>query len=184
VNNVLYDVWWQKMRCSCLAAHHQNGGFTTGAGTLDNLQRLNQYLSPESVDLHRPPNVSAEEEKACRVWRVLNLLNATRMGYQGMNLGGSEMDQAVQQYRDQLQPQYNGSLVARVDDKWDWNFVQTDLEALWRNERYWFKAIWDDLSRRRKVTNRKREGDLSHRGELVRFLDMMEQVGGLGGAQL
>jgi hypothetical protein len=174
MRNVLYDVWWQKMRVSCLAAHHQAGGFTTPQGTLDNLQRLNQYLN--APEAHHPPNVTVEQERALRVWRILNLLNATHMGYQGQAQGGSEQDQAVIRYRDQIQTQYDPHTIAPVDEQWDWNFVEADLMALWRNERYWFKAIMDDLGRRRKTTFKKREGDLSHRGELTQFLFLMEKV--------
>lgn len=174
---VLYDVRWQKMRVSFLGAHHASGGFTTPAGTLDNLQRMNQYLSDPAA--YEPLDASCnnyDEAYACRVWRCLNLLNATRMGYQGQGKAGSEMDEAVRTYRDRLQDQHNPHVLNRVDARWSWEVIHVDLELLWRNERYWFKAIHDDLKRRKRTTEKKREGDLSHRNELVTFLNLMEQV--------
>lgn len=195
IRNTLYRPSWQRLRVSCLSVHHHAGGFTTADGTTDNLKRLDNYL----LDAHVTQLVSqgrevpqytvvecermgikVPEEYACRVWRVLNLLNATRMGYAGQGLQGSEMDEAVRQYRDMIQPSYDGSLVVKVNEKWNWDVVQFELEEMWRNDRYWFKAIENDLERRVRVSDkrRSRKGDVTQntRPELLRFMGLMDAV--------
>jgi hypothetical protein len=187
---VLYRPSWQRLRVSCLGVNHPNGGFTTTEGTQDNLNRLNNYLTDAAVELTIPEYVAQEnlrmgftddEEFACRVWRILNLLNATRMGYSGQGQKGSPMDVAVEQYRDSIQGLYDGSTVVKATPKWNWDVVQFELEELWRNERFWFTAIYDDLSRRNKVAGKRRERAggpqvAQTRPELQKFLSLMEAV--------
>lgn len=194
MKSVLYRPSWQRLRVSCLSKNNALGGFTTTTGTTDNLNRLNNYI--EDANPTNPSNgietpayvtqecvrmkFTLEQEYACRVWRVLNMMNATHMGFSGQGLKGSPMDRAVVEFRDLIQPGYNGNVVDRATTKWDWDVVQFELEELWRNERYWFDAIWDDLYRRQKVATKRRrkEGDLvtNTRPELIRFVDIMERV--------
>ena len=191
MKKVLYRPSWQKLRVSCLAQNHPNGGFNTLEGTTDNLARLNNYIQDTmGSDINAAPQYvqeecarmrfSLQEERACRIWRVLNLLNATRMGYSGQGKRGSEMDRAVEAYRNVVQQWYDGSTVVRVEPKWDWDVVQWELETMWREERYWFTKIWDDLSRRGKVAAKRRVGQSigidKTRPELLKFLGIMETI--------
>jgi len=170
---VLYDVEWQKMRVSFLNVNHRSGGFTTLAGTDDNLTRLDQYIYAVPTD---------SVEFALRVWRGLNLLNATRMGLSGQGFANGEIDNAVKVYRDGLQNLYNPHVIVQASRDWNWDKVLQDLYTCYREEPYWFKAIYDDLKRRKNVTSKKRQGDLSNRPDLLKFLSLMEQVriGGTG----
>jgi hypothetical protein len=189
MKNVLYRPSWQKLRVSFLAANHPMQGFNTEQGTDDNLKRLHNYISdagsnPAPLYVQQEAlrmDFSIEEEYACRVWRGLNLLNATHMGYQGQGKSGWAMDVAVIDYRNSLQEVYDGHVTLRADNKWNWDVVQFELEEMWRTERYWFTKIYDDLDRRRKVATKRRNvaggpGVEQTRKELLRFLALMEQV--------
>ena len=105
------------------------------------------------------------------------------MGYSGQGLANSPMDMAVRQYRDYIQESYDGSLVVKLDARWDWDVIQFELEELWRRENFWFLKIYADLSRRRKVGGRRREaavGDVDDventRPELLKFLRFMDAI--------
>ena len=179
---------------SFLQENHPNGGFVTEAGTDDNLKRLNNYI----FDAHTPGfemaaapayvqaecvrmRTSLEEEFACRIWRGINLLNATRMGYSGMGLRGSPMDQAVEQYRNVIQDYYDPHNVQSPENSWNWDVVQFELEEMWRNERYWFTKIYASLTKRNKTAFKRRaesggpQVDQT-RPELQKFLSIMEAV--------
>lgn len=191
MRKVLYRPSWQRLRVSFLRENHPNGGFTTLVGTDDNLKRLNNYIfdaysssfematAPEYVQTEcARMKTSLQEEFACRVWRGINLLNATRMGLSGMGLEGSEMDQAVAQYRNMLQEHYDPHHVMLVENAWDWEAIQYELEELWRNERYWFSKIFASLSDRNKkaIKKRSRTGGAQvdqTRPELQKFLTLM-----------
>lgn len=190
IKRVLYRPSWQKLRVSCLAENNQLGGFNTDVGTQDNLQRLNNYLIDAS-DVNNVPdyvaqenlrmNITLEQEYACRVWRVLNMLNAVRMGYQGQRKGGSPMDVAVGEFRDAIQPQHQGGLVAQAEDRWNWEVVQAELEDMWISERIWFTRIYSDLNRRRKVATKRRwragvDDVTETRTELVHFMAIADEI--------
>ena len=185
--NILYRPSWQKLRVSFLKTNHPNGGFSTPEGTSDNLKRLSNYImDAEGTDLAAAPayvreevvrmRMELQEEYACRVARAINLLNATHMGYRGTGFGSTEMDNAVVNYRNSLQEVYNGHLAQRADNNWDWDVIQFELEAMWRNERFWFTAIYSDLDKRRKTAFKRRPDAAQTRPELHKFLDMMEGI--------
>lgn len=198
MRKVLYRPSWQRLRVSFLQENHPNGGFTTLAGTDDNLKRLNNYIFDAFVRSGEmaaaAPYVQAEcarmrqsldEEFASRTWRGINLLNATRMGFSGMGLKGSEMDQAVEQYRNVLQDYYDPHHVMSAEASWNWEVVQFELEELWRNERYWFTKIYDSLTKRntRAVKRRAKSGGPQvdqTRPELQTFLTLMTDINRLG----
>lgn len=191
---VLYRPSWQRLRVSFLSENNPFGGFTSIVGTDDNLRRLNNYIfdafSKTNEMAAAPAYVQAEcarmkmalnEEFACRVWRGINLLNATHMGFSGMGLVGSEMDKEVVAYRDVLQSYYSTSDVQRSEANWNWDVVQFELEELWRNERYWFTKIYESLTKRNKTATKRRartggpQVDAT-RPELQKFLAIMEAV--------
>lgn len=71
----LYWPHWQALRVALL------GSWNTQAGVNNNLNRLRQYYE-ESPSLDR-------------AWRIVNLLNAVRMGYSGQGTFESVMSQLV-----------------------------------------------------------------------------------------
>jgi hypothetical protein len=88
----LYDWDWQNLRVSLLKSSPGEGGFTGLEGTRANLAALKNYLGTKpSKD---------------KLWRVLNLLNAVRMGNSGQGKRGSEHDKLVAEFRDRVSEQY------------------------------------------------------------------------------
>jgi hypothetical protein len=172
VKNVLYDVEWQALRVSLLATNAKGsaneGGFATVPGTQKNLEMLNKYfIDGASV---------STDEAALRVWRILNLLNATRMGYSGQGRKGSTQDVLVQKFRDRIQEFYDGSRVSKLANNWDWDKVAMDLSDLKRSNRTSFDAIYRDV-KKRAVGNEARGGDnLANRADLLKFIGLMEEV--------
>lgn len=157
---LLYDTEWQRLRVSCLKEHHAQGGWTTVEGTRDNLKRLDAYVQAAERG-------SAEEQ--VRMWRVINLLNATRMGYSGQGLQASGMDVRVFEARNYYQQRYIGK------EAWDdidlTTFGARQVKALRTLPQYWFSAIYTNLSTRRKL-----HADSKYRDELSWYLDLMDQV--------
>lgn len=83
---VVYDCDWQCVRVRCLKEHSENGGWTTIEGTVDNLEKLDAYMKA-----HTDSN-----DAQMRIYRVLNLLAAVRMGYSGQGLKGKQVDILVE----------------------------------------------------------------------------------------
>lgn len=146
---VLYDVEWQRLRVSLLGSW--NGSVQ------ENIDKLRDYVGDGS--------------DSCKVYRVLNCLNAVRMGYSGQGLRGTQDDEAVRLYRDSL-PSYDKSTVQRVATLWDWGKVAEDLEVLKSLDWTSYIAIRANLEGRRTFAYKK-VGTMSHRTELQRFLELV-----------
>jgi hypothetical protein len=82
----LYDVTWQEMRTRCAWATYPDVVFS--------INKLRTYLWDRGQ-----PSYS-------KLWRVLNLLNAVRMGYHGMKIVGSPQDCLVVEFRDEVSSFY------------------------------------------------------------------------------
>lgn len=93
---VLYDSEWQALRTDTLAQYNYLGGWTTLPGVVDNLRRLEEYLT-------QTPNGSP---RFLRLWRTSNCLNAVRMGYSGQGLTGTALDAAVLAHAVDLRTEY------------------------------------------------------------------------------
>lgn len=152
----LYDVEWQIVRVNML------GTWNKMATARKNYAALRSYYEKA---------VGGQEEKR-RLWRIVNYLNAVRMGYSGQLMYGSDVDKLLVVERKFFQEEY-----AAVDNvaigKWDWDKVKTDLRYLVALDLKMFNAIYNNLDLRRKTTI-KRRGDLDHRNELVIMLGLME----------
>lgn len=87
---VLYNIPWQRLRVSTLKKyqHPALGGWTTLEGTEANIKNLNEYLE----------NASSDEEKYVRSWRILNMLDAIRMGHHGQQTQLTPPDERVVKY--------------------------------------------------------------------------------------
>lgn len=153
----LYDVEWQVIRVNML-------------GTWNDIKKAKQNYE---VLIDYVLESSGSERKR-RAWRVINYLNAIRMGYSAQGKTGSDVDDLLCAEREIFQAQ------ARICDKyefgeWDWDKVKADLIELDKNDRESFLAIFRDL-RKRKDFSIKKIGHTNYRNELMIFLDMMEAI--------
>lgn len=148
---VLYDVEWQSLRVSLL------GSFTTINGVESNIVKLKNYL--------RSPN-------KVKLWRVLNLLNAVRMGYHGQRLVGTPQDLKVIEYRNEVQKLYYSSL--KFPTNWNWSKVKIDLSKLRDEQSGTFAKILSNLKLRQK--NALKRKTMHNRPELKTFLDLMKEI--------
>lgn len=149
----LYNVSWQCLRVRML------GGWTTVEGTQRNIAALRAYL--------QIPRLS---ERHTRLWRVLNLLNAVRMGNSGQGKAGSEHDQLVRDFRDQVSAQYKalkaaGGVLFVVDSD---TKVLEDWRALPEQDR---QNVLHNLRDRSDKHKRSK-----HREELNHFINVVEGV--------
>ena len=94
---LLYDIRWQSLRVRMLKQNKSDGGWTTEEGTRHNIHLLREYLS---IFGHGSVGHFAS------LWRVINCLNAVRMGYSGQKLKGSSQDTLVKDYREGLSYEY------------------------------------------------------------------------------
>jgi hypothetical protein len=92
---MLYDFDWQALRTSL--------DFTTAKSTSESLRRVKEYVSKNSNDINR-------------IFRALNLMAATRMGFSGMvktikddskRVDLSKRDEMVKTYLDELTEKHN-----------------------------------------------------------------------------
>lgn len=153
---VLYDVKWQLLRISFLAARRTDGGWSTEEGQRKNLFLLQDYLEQPCFDTD------------CRLFRVNNCLNAVVMGYNGQKL--LELIPAVQQFRNKFAPssKYNDIVVTAASATWDWEKVKQDLLTVPTGGAYSF--LRTDLGKRAQ------RGSERTRPELHIFIKCMDEV--------
>ena len=151
LDTVIYRPSWQVMRVSCLKENNPYGGLLTPTGAEDALSRLDNYINDTASAAAQGEIIrmgeTADEEYACRIYRVQNFLQVTINGLRGQHL--PHVDQ-IQIYATQLFPQLNRSLITRVVNKWNWDVVRFELEDLWIKERDWFAAVMRDIQQRIK----------------------------------
>lgn len=138
---------WQALRVDL------RGSWTTLAGTETNLERLVSYLKRSKF------TVSS-------LWRVLNLLNAVRMGYSGQGRAGSPEDKLVVRLRNQVSRRYHSAKLrvfevpTRKEIEKEWSKLTTFQQA----------AIYLDLR------DRLNKGGAEHRQELAWFVKILEEL--------
>lgn len=148
----LYNVEWQALRVSML------GDWTTYEGTKRNLEKVRFYLD------RKYPNITITH-----VWRVLNLLNAVRMGYSGQKRTGSPQDKLVALFRNKVSETYHQmKKITKVFDVDSPAEIKTAFEALTICER---QAIVSDLSKRRQL-----HANSEFRDELSWFLEVINEA--------
>lgn len=144
----LYDVEWQALRVSL------KGNWGTVEGVGENINKLQTYLN------------QGNGYNRSRYWRVLNLLNATRMGYSGSKLEGSVQDRMVAEYRNLIQKtiaqfgvdEMAYDAISEMQIRRDWSRLDKRVQA----------AIIVDLSSRLKKHDKS-----EHRDELRWFLSIV-----------
>jgi len=148
--NTLYDVKWQVLRVSLL------GKWNDEKGVDESLEKLSTYLKEGAG-----PTFS-------KLWRILNLLNAVRMGYSGVGKFESDLSEKVAKYRNQIS-MLHVSLkeLGAVYDKVTAEDIQNDWKELDEKTQ---KAIRKNLLMRLKL-----HSDSKFRDELRWFLDLTKE---------
>jgi hypothetical protein len=144
----LYNVEWQKLRVSLL------GNWAEVQSTWKNLDTLDSYISYGVGIQYRT-----------RLWRVLNLLNAVRMGYSGQKRFNSEQSKMVEKFRDEIQERYEkstGNYIVDSEDK-----IKTDWLKL---KDFQKDQILNNLKNRLKLHSKSK-----HRDELRWFLKIVDK---------
>jgi hypothetical protein len=149
---VLYDVKWQSLRVDLL------GDFRNFEGTKVNVGRLSGYIRSAKDKI----------EKGRRIWRVLNLLNAVRMGYHGQKLVGTLQDKYITLFRNSVQEQREK--YEDIGKEWDWNKVKDDVSNM---DDFTRKQILKNLKSRVKMSHYK-TGSTKNRPELMKFIGLLE----------
>ena len=158
---IIYDTNWQVIRISLL------GNFTD-LGVYKNIEILKDYIDTSNN----------KNDELTRIWRIINLLNAVRMGISGTKRVNSYCDNVVKSLRNELQVQYKvllseGAVLLRLD----WEMTENQLKELYEKNILTFDKIFKSLINRKKFTMKK-VGTLSNRNELVRYINVMETING------
>jgi len=153
----MYDVEWQKLRCRML------GKWQSEPGVKQCLSMIDHYWS------------RAEEGKAERVWRCLNLLNAVKLGWAQGHGAPTDIALALVGEASTCLSRVYGNLGHEMASDWNWGKVRTDLMTL---DRFVLHSIRTDLVRRAASAKRRFDGDEDkvrlHRPELVFFLELLD----------
>ena len=155
----LYDVEWQVLRVSLLGK----------SGTVEWEGTLWHYMG--------------EMPSAQRVYRVLNLCNATLLAY-GNKPGLDHERVVVKRLQEWCQAHGPYDEVLAWEQPWSWHKVLRDLYELYDNDIKAFWAVRLNLARRVKTAQYKarqrgdkdNESGLKHRPYLDQFLQLMDQV--------
>jgi hypothetical protein len=156
--DVLYDVDWQKMRVSFLAAYHPQRGWVTEEGTQSNLQTLESYIT--TIGASNWPVAFR------RVWRTLNCVNAVLEGYSGQGKLKTPRALAAKAFQQKVSKLYHHLKETQTFGEWDWNKVKSDLRDLYKNEIIWFERIKRDVGTKRTSTSTSKQ----------KFLELMDEV--------
>lgn len=183
---VLYRPSWQGLRISFLLENSANGGWTTTTGTRENLESLQHYvfMSGERIKFQalteaRAMGYSDRAETSARIFRSINLLNATRMGYSGQGRAGTTQDIMVRNFRDGLQNiqglNYFPDLQL-IDEKWDWAQVERELRGQYVAQPQVFDLVHKNLLNRVATATRRNIRVSRTREELIMYLGLCDKV--------
>lgn len=164
----LYDVDWQKLRVSLLAANNDYGGFGTIIGVKTNLGKLFTYSRSQHF-----------EDEALRFWRVSNLLSATLMGYgkKPQFTDHYELIEAAQREYSELLASRGATFHRFELNKWSWRKVSNELYWLYMTDRDSFDMIWKNMIIRVQHAKRKEAaGTTIRRAELSEFMRRMREI--------
>lgn len=161
----LYNVEWQIIRVGML------GSWNTVREVVDNIAELARYIQQVNPEIK-----SDRAEAASRYYRVINYMNAIRMGYSGQGLTGSTQDNMVREFRDSLQKEQDKYKLQQHSKAVDGiEQVKCDLQSLYWDDPECFKNILNNLNKRKTVAT-KRHNTTKHRPELVSFVELMEAI--------
>lgn len=172
---VVYDVDWQIMRVDLL------GTWTTEDSTAESIKKMKAYLDEQLAIVQAGgDHYKAEwQELARRFFRVINYMNAIRMGLSGQQRSGYAGDVLVQQFRDGLQIVAERQQVTRFGyGQMDWALMNLKLINLYGADKAKFMKIYNDLTKRKGNAIR-RHDTTKWRPELIRYIDMMHEIMGV-----
>lgn len=155
MRSTLYQPDWQVLRLSCLTPYNSYGGMTMRAGAEDSIRKLKRYIDESSAQPYM--NITQEEEKALRTYRVHNLLTAASNGFNAINAIDKELVAYVDAQRDIIEKQLENNLVVQVADRWNWEIIKEQYTKLFINKRHWFNAILEDFEGRRNFKGKDSE---------------------------
>lgn len=165
---ILYNVPWQRLRVSTLKKYQQPsiGGWTSLNGTEQNIARLEEYLG----------STEDEKEKYIRTWRVLNMLDAIRMGNHGQQTQLTAHDRRVIAYAREIRTEHQrfkakyGNItlqMAGFDSFQDFeNAIRRQLRVVPANDGLLY-GVYENLHDRQKRH--------AERPELNWFLDLLRK---------
>jgi hypothetical protein len=178
MRKVLYRPSWQALRVSMLGEYEAAGGWNTFTGAGNNVKRLKHYVifSDFAYEAHTM-GYAWEFEKSIRLYRVINCLNAVRMGYSGQGLQGSNVDKLVRQTRDDFQAMQTTMYYKHIElavQNWKDSIIKAELEVLRKQDPQHFFAVEKNLKSR--LVNARKRPSTTVRPELESFLKMMREV--------
>lgn len=155
---IMYDTEWQALRVQLVRENSVRGGWLTPEGTNKNIELLRHYLN----------TAETKSERHLRLWRILNALNAIRMGYSGLNKFHGTCSSLVAKYREEISAEYKE--------------IKYPLSLPQGQETYRAKIVANMslfpettlLSILRNLQNRRRSHAATARPELDWFLDVIE----------
>ncbi len=150
---VIYNVEWQILRTRLLSKNNATGGWASYSGASANLKRLHEYLG-------KRPSIN-------KVWCVLNLLDAVRMGYSGQNRTGSLQDKLVKKERVLLTKLYTAMRSRYSFEIPSEDEIVSDVRKAPAKE---LSNVYKDLYMRWY-----KHKNSSYRNELRYFLDLVEK---------
>ena len=134
----LYDFEWQVLRVQL------EGSWTTLDGARNNLDMLEAYLWSDTWSIGQKDHVLIS-----RLYRILNYLDAVRMGYHGMGAGDTDKSHLVANYNEVIRDQYT-SYQALKDWHGNWEIPSEDSykEDLAIAGKYWGQKVVESLHKR------------------------------------
>jgi hypothetical protein len=150
-----------------LATNNTYGGFGSLEGVDINIEKMKAYI------LEVQDSGDAHVEYAYRVWRCLNLLNATLLGY-GNKSNFDEHKKKIILMRDGLSLLHKRKGLAWLLS-WDWDVVRKDLREAKLEDLVMIKK---NLMSRVATANRKEKaniGGMEFREELSYFLGILDE---------
>lgn len=154
----VYNARWQIIRASML------GTWTMLSSTVKNIEELQAYIDEAAA---------GSSEKAARLYRVINYMNAIRMGFHGQKMVGCYADEHVTEFRNKLQLIRDAMPADIQMPAIDTTKLRVEYESMYRENRAAFKDVHKDLKKR--YTNASKRNRLN-RPELEFMLDMLETI--------
>lgn len=149
---VLFWPEWQVIRLTCLAPYNSYGGMTMRAGAEDSIKKLFNYIAAS-----KPPGVmdiTLEEEKALRNYRVHNLLVAATNGFMQKSIIDKSVVQFIMSKADEIKPNLEQNLVMHVADRWDWDAFTKAMTDVYNKQFHWYAAMLKDFEYRKKYNDK------------------------------
>lgn len=157
IRAVLYDTQWQALRMRL------KGNWRDTDSCAYNLSRLQAYLE----------RAEDEQEQYFRLLRIINLLNALRMGMSGMGRIESAEALMVESFRLPLQDLRDEVAKKYPTDQlpeWDWELQRVRARKLKEVDRTLFQKVLGDLQ------GRLEKNGAQYRQELAQYVAILREV--------